>query len=94
MCVSSYNFVGLTEKCDKKFNVLEFERKKIEEITNKHQQPDSRHTIHQPNVYVWTKFQLCVPEKREMRFFDIWKLERKMKKLREEQVGGIWFSFT
>ena len=32
MCVSSFNFVGLTEKCDKKFNVLEFERKKIEEI--------------------------------------------------------------
>ena len=26
-CVSSFNFEGLTEKCDKKFNVLEFERK-------------------------------------------------------------------
>ena len=32
MYVSSVNFVGLTEKCDKTFNVLEFERKKIEEI--------------------------------------------------------------
>ena len=32
MCVSSFHFVGLTEKCDQKFNVLEFERKKIEEI--------------------------------------------------------------
>ena len=32
MCVSSFNFVVLTEKCDKKFNVLEFERKEIEEI--------------------------------------------------------------
>ena len=32
MCVSSFNFVGLTEKSDKNFNVLEFERKKIEEI--------------------------------------------------------------
>ena len=32
MCVSSFNFAGLTEKCDKKFNVFEFERKKIEEI--------------------------------------------------------------
>ena len=32
MCVSSYNFVGLTEKCNQKLNVLEFERKKIEEI--------------------------------------------------------------
>ena len=31
MCVSSLIFVGLTEKCDKKF-VLEFEKKKIEEI--------------------------------------------------------------
>ena len=31
MRVSSFNFVGLTEKCDKKFNVLDFERKKIEE---------------------------------------------------------------
>ena len=40
MCVSSVNFVGLTEKCDKKNNVLEFERRKIEEI-NKHKQPDS-----------------------------------------------------
>ena len=42
LCVSSFNFVGLTEKCDKKINVLEFERKKIEEIKkiNKHQQPD------------------------------------------------------
>ena len=29
---SSFNFVGLTEKCDKKFNVLEFKRKKTEEI--------------------------------------------------------------
>ena len=26
MCVSSFNFVGLTEKCDQTFNVLEFER--------------------------------------------------------------------
>ena len=32
MCVSNLNFVGLTEKFDKKFNVLGFERKKIEEI--------------------------------------------------------------
>ena len=32
MYVSSFNFVGLTEECDKKVNVLEFERKKIEEI--------------------------------------------------------------
>ena len=32
MCVSNFNFVGLIEKCDQKFNVLEFERKKIEEI--------------------------------------------------------------
>ena len=32
ICVSSFNFVGHTEKRDKKFNVLEFERKKIEEI--------------------------------------------------------------
>ena len=32
MCVSSFNFVGLTEKFAKTFNVLEFERKKIEEI--------------------------------------------------------------
>ena len=32
MCVSNFNFVGLTERCDKKFNVLELERKKIEEM--------------------------------------------------------------
>ena len=33
MCVSSLNFVVLTEKKnDKEFNVLEFQRKKIEEI--------------------------------------------------------------
>ena len=32
MCVSSFNFVDLTEKCDKTFTFLEFERKKIEEI--------------------------------------------------------------
>ena len=31
ICVSSFNFVGLTEKCDK-INVLEFERKRTEEI--------------------------------------------------------------
>ena len=32
MCASSLNFVGLTEKREKTFNVLEFERKKTEEI--------------------------------------------------------------
>ena len=32
MCVSSFNFLGLAEECAKTFNVLEFERKKIEEI--------------------------------------------------------------
>ena len=32
MCVSSFNIVRLTEKCDKKFNIFEFEKKKIEEI--------------------------------------------------------------
>ena len=31
VCIK-FQFVGLTEKGDKKFNVLEFERKKIEEI--------------------------------------------------------------
>ena len=30
--VSSFNLVGLTEKSDKKYNILELERKKIEEI--------------------------------------------------------------
>ena len=47
-CVSSFNFVGLTEKCDKKNNVLESERKKIEGI-NKNQQPDS--SIHDTSTY-------------------------------------------
>ena len=32
MCVSSFNFVSLTEKCDNVFNVLELVRKEIEEI--------------------------------------------------------------
>ena len=32
MRVSSFRFVGLTEKCDKKFNVLEFERRKLKKI--------------------------------------------------------------
>ena len=32
MWIKFFNFVGLTEKCDKKINVLEFERKKIKEI--------------------------------------------------------------
>ena len=30
MCVSSFNFLDLTEKCDTKINVLEFERKVTE----------------------------------------------------------------
>ena len=52
VCIK-FQFVSLTEKSDKKFNVLEFERKKIEEI--KEQMSTSSliqvHMIHQPTVY-------------------------------------------
>ena len=87
MCVSSINFVGLTEKCDKKFNVLEFERKKIEGI-NKHQQPDS--ITHDTSTYwpcVDQVSTLCASHslrKERSIFFYIWKLERK----KNEEIKG------
>ena len=83
MSVSSFNFVGLTEKYDKKFNVLESERKKIEGI-NKHQQPDSS-TLLSVCGPSFNFVCLSVHEKREIIFFIFknWR-ERKMKKLREK----------
>ena len=89
MCVSCFNFVGLTEKCDKEFNVLDFERKKIEEIKEYINTGSliQVYMLHQPTVHVWTKFQLCVPlcpwEKRDEIFYT-WKLERK----KNEEIKG------
>ena len=89
MCVSSFNFVGLTEKCDKKIKVLEFERKKIEEIK------ENISTSILIQLYI-NLLSLCgpsfnfvleglpVPEKREMKFFYTWKLERK----ENEEIKG------
>ena len=90
MCVSSFNFVGLSEKSDKKFNVLEFERKKIVEKKRNKQTPAAWFK------YTWyiNLLSMCgpsfnfvclsVPEKRAMKFFDIWKLERK----KNEEIKG------
>ena len=50
MCVSSFNFVSLTEKCDKNlcFGIWETENWRNKQI-NKHQQPDS--STHDTSTY-------------------------------------------
>ena len=71
-----------------KFNILEFARKKIEEIKEyiNTSSPIQVDMIHQPTVHMWQSFNfvcLSVPEKRKIY---IWKLERKK---REEIKGRI-----
>ena len=74
MCVSRFNFVGLTEKCDKKINVLELVRKKKKKKgINKHQ-PDS--STHDTSTYCPSVDQvstLCATQslRKEMKIFDI-----------------------
>ena len=91
MFVSSLNFVGLTEKRDKNcFGIWEKENWRNKGI-NKHQQPDSSNTWCTWYINLlsmcgpsFSFVGLSVSEKREMKLFDIWKLDRK----KNEEIKG------
>ena len=82
MCVSSFNFLGLTEKCNKKLMFWNLRRRRKKKKKKSTSSLIQVYIIHQPSVHVWTQLQLSlsVPEKREMIFLNIWKLERKKNK--------------
>ena len=81
-----------------KINVLELVRKKRNKGINKHQPDSSTHDTPTYCLCVNEVSPLCATQslrkdRRKFLISENWR-ERKVKKLREEYVGGIWFSFT